>query len=257
MKQIWLYFSTRRRCLMKLSIAFKSMREKEQKTSFFPLIFSGFVIALVVMSYFFIPEVKSFIEQAYAVLTSDDTERIRNWVSTFGLWGPIVLIAAMVLQLFLMVIPSVIIMVIAVLAYGPWLGSFITIVGIFCSASVGYCVGDYLGDVGVEKLIGEKALQKIESFFKAYGLWTVIVFRASPFLSNDAISFVGGFVEMTYKRFIIATLLGSSPLLILVAVFGQSIDQLKPGLIVASIVSLLGLGVYIYMDKRKTKKRIV
>jgi uncharacterized membrane protein YdjX (TVP38/TMEM64 family) len=233
------------------------MREKEQKTSFIPLIISGVLLITILIAYFSIPEVRDFMKQAYAVLTSDDTERIQNWVATFGLWGPIVLIVAMVLQLFLMVIPSVIIMVIAVLAYGPWLGSLITMIGIFCSASVGYLVGDYLGDVGVEKLIGEKALNKIESFFKAYGLWTVIVFRASPFLSNDAISFVGGFVEMTYKRFIIATLLGSSPLLILVAVFGQSIDQLKPGLIVASIVSLIGLGVYIYMDKRKTKKRTI
>ena len=237
--------------------SFFNMREKEQKTSFIPLIISGVLLITILTAYFFIPEVRDFMKQAYAVLTSDDTERTQNWVATFGLWGPIVLIVAMVLQLFLMVIPSVIIMVIAVLAYGPWLGSLITIIGIFCSASVGYLVGDYLGDVGVEKLIGEKALNKIESFFKAYGLWTVIVFRASPFLSNDAISFVGGFVEMTYKRFIIATLLGSSPLLILVAVFGQSIDQLKPGLIVASIVSLIGLGVYIYMDKRKTKKRTI
>ncbi len=237
--------------------SFFNMREKEQKTSFIPLIISGVLLITILIAYFSIPEVRDFMKQAYAVLTSDDTERIQNWVATFGLWGPIVLIVAMVLQLFLMVIPSVIIMVIAVLAYGPWLGSLITMIGIFCSASVGYLVGDYLGDVGVEKLIGEKALNKIESFFKAYGLWTVIVFRASPFLSNDAISFVGGFVEMTYKRFIIATLLGSSPLLILVAVFGQSIDQLKPGLIVASIVSLIGLGVYIYMDKRKTKKRTI
>ncbi|WP_026905174.1 TVP38/TMEM64 family protein [Pedobacter glucosidilyticus] len=231
------------------------MKEKEQKTSFIPLIISGVVIAVILLCYFLIPEVRNFMKEAYTILTSDDTARIRNWVSTFGLWGPIVLILAMVIQLFLMVIPSVIIMVIAVLAYGPWLGSLITLAGIISAASIGYIVGDYLGDVGVEKLIGEKALQKIETFFKTYGLWTIIVFRASPFLSNDAISFVGGFVEMTYKRFIIATILGSAPLLILVAVFGQSIDQLKPGLIIASIISVIGLIIYIYMDKKKIKKK--
>ncbi|WP_304068040.1 TVP38/TMEM64 family protein [Pedobacter glucosidilyticus] len=231
------------------------MKEKEQKTSFIPLIISGVVIAVILLCYFLIPEVRNFMKEAYTILTSDDTARIRNWVSTFGLWGPIVLILAMVIQLFLMVIPSIIIMVIAVLAYGPWLGSLITLAGIISAASIGYIVGDYLGDVGVEKLIGEKALQKIETFFKAYGLWTIIVFRASPFLSNDAISFVGGFVEMTYKRFIIATILGSTPLLILVAVFGQSIDQLKPGLIIASVISVIGLIIYIYMDKKKIKRK--
>lgn len=62
----------------------------------------------------------------------------------------------MILQLFLLVIPSVLIMIIAVLAYGPLIGSFITLVGILISSSVGYTLGDYLGDVTIEKILGKK-----------------------------------------------------------------------------------------------------
>ncbi len=45
-----------------------------------------------------------------------------------------------------------------------------------------------------------------------YGFWAIIVTRINPFLSNDAISFVGGLLRMGYWKFIgaiyVETLIG-------------------------------------------------
>lgn len=224
------------------------------KKSKAPLIVSGIIIAVLVAAYFFIPGVQGFFIEAWNVLTSNDEQRITQWVSEFGWMGPTILILAMVAQMFLIVIPSVALMVVSILAYGPILGSLIIFAAIFTASSVGYFIGRYFGPVIVEKLIGPKNKSKIEDFIEDYGFWAVIVTRINPFLSNDAISFVGGILKMGYWRFIGATLVGIAPLTIFIAIIGKSTDGLKTGLLWGSIVSLIIFILYVWWDKKKRKK---
>ena len=219
-----------------------------------PLIVSGIIIAALIAAYFFIPGVREFFSNAWEVLTSNNEERITEWVSQFGWLGPTILILAMVAQMFLIVIPSVALMVVSILAYGPFFGSLIIFAAIFTASSVGYFIGRYFGPVIVQKLIGPKNENKIEDFIEDYGFWAVIVTRINPFLSNDAISFVGGILKMGYWRFIGATLVGIAPLTIFIAIIGKSTDGLKTGLLWGSIVSLVIFILYVWWDKKKRKK---
>ena len=231
-----------------------SVETTSVKKSKAPLIVSGIIIIGLVAAYFFIPGVRDFLTEAWTVLTSNDEERITNWVSDFGWMGPTMLILAMVAQMFLIVIPSVALMVVSILAYGPIFGSLIIFAAIFTASSVGYFIGRYFGPVIVEKLIGPSNKIKIEDFIEDYGFWAVIVTRINPFLSNDAISFVGGILKMGYWRFIGATLVGIAPLTIFIAIIGNSTDGLKTGLLWGSLVSLAIFILYVWWDKKKRKK---
>ncbi|APS39586.1 MULTISPECIES: TVP38/TMEM64 family protein [Salegentibacter] len=232
----------------------ESIETTSVKKSKAPLIVSGIIIAALIAAYFFIPGVREFFSNAWEVLTSNDEERITQWVSQFGWLGPTILILAMVAQMFLIVIPSVALMVVSILAYGPFFGSLIIFAAIFSASSVGYFIGRYFGPVIVQKLIGPKNENKIEDFIDDYGFWAVIVTRINPFLSNDAISFVGGILKMGYWRFIGATLVGIAPLTIFIAIIGKSTDGLKTGLLWGSIVSLVIFILYVWWDKKKRKK---
>ncbi|RFN59059.1 TVP38/TMEM64 family protein [Marixanthomonas ophiurae] len=216
-----------------------------------PLYVSIALVATLVICYFTIPSVEQFFTEAWNVLTSNDEKRIEEWVSGFGWLGPVVLVLAMVVQMFLIVIPSVALMVVSVLAYGPLWGSLIILLSVFTASSVGYAIGNYFGEILVEKIIGGKTEQKIEGFIEDYGFWAVVVTRINPFLSNDAISFVGGILNMGYWRFIGATMLGITPLTIFIAIVGQNTDSLKNGLLWGSLVCLVAFGVYVYWDKKK------
>ncbi|MDN3594130.1 TVP38/TMEM64 family protein [Zunongwangia endophytica] len=229
----------------------KSTSVSKSKT---PLYVSLALVAAIVASYFLIPSVQSFMDEAWNVLTSGDEKKISNWVDGFGWFGPLMLILAMIVQMFLIVIPSVALMVVSIIAYGPIWGSLIVFVAVFLASSIGYIIGRYFGPVIVEKLIGEKNEQKIADFIDDYGFWAVIVTRLNPFLSNDAISFVGGILKMTYWKFIGATLVGIAPLTIFIAILGRSTDQLKSGLLWGSLVSLALFGLYVFWDKKKRKK---
>jgi len=225
------------------------------KQSKLPLYISALIILALVLSYFFIPGVQDFLNEAWQVLTSDDNERIKAWVDKFGWFGPVVLVLAMTLQMFLLVIPTIALMVVSVLAYGPVMGSVIIFIAVFVASSVGYFIGRYFGPVIVEKLIGHKTEKKISDFIEDYGFWAVIVTRLNPFLSNDAISFVAGILKMGYWKFIGATLLGIAPLTLFIAVIGNSTDQLKSGLLWGSVVSLILFGLYVFWDRRKRNRK--
>jgi uncharacterized membrane protein YdjX (TVP38/TMEM64 family) len=214
----------------------------------------GIVLALVV-SYFLIPGVQNFLSEAWQVLTSDDEQQIKSWVGQFGWLGPVIIVLAMIAQMFLLVIPTPLLMVVSVLAYGPVFGSIIILAAVFCASSVGYFLGAYLGPPVVEKILGPKGEKQVEEFIADYGFWAVIVTRLAPFLSNDAISFVGGMLRMGYWRFIGATLIGITPLTIFVAWLGQDNERLKSGLIWASVISIVLFVAYVWWDKRRKKSK--
>lgn len=107
-----------------------ALSDAETKQSPWPLIISLCILALLLGCYFLWPAFQQFLNHAYQVLTSDDKQRITQWVSQFGAWGPLLIILAMIAQMFLFVIPSVLVMVVTILAYGPVWGTVLTIAGV-------------------------------------------------------------------------------------------------------------------------------
>jgi uncharacterized membrane protein YdjX (TVP38/TMEM64 family) len=219
-----------------------------------PFVISFSLLAIVVACYFIIPSFKSFINEGFDVLTSNDQARIQRWVSQFRLAGPVVLILVMILQMFLFVVPNVFVMMVAIISYGPLWGAVISFVGVFFSSSVGYSIGRYLGPVTVDKLLSKKAQLKTTEFVKNYGIPAIAITRICS-LSNDSLSIVAGLLRMNYKKYILATLSGISPLIILLAIYGRNGRILK-GLIWIAAASLIILVLYIIIDKRRKKREL-
>jgi uncharacterized membrane protein YdjX (TVP38/TMEM64 family) len=229
----------------------KQTEKKEDipKQTKLPLYISILLVASLVAAYFLSPAFQEFLREAYQVLTSDDKQKISAWVSRYDWWGPVIIVFAMIAQMFLLVIPTVLLMVISVVAYGPVWGTIIILLGIFAASSVGYLIGAFLGPVTISRLIGDKTEKKIAHYVEEYGFWAVIITRISPFLSNDAISFVGGLLRMGYLKFIGATLIGILPLALLIAYLGESNERLMNGLIWVSAISLVGFALYVVYDR--------
>lgn len=163
----------------------------------------------------------------------------------------------MVLQMFMFIIPSFLLMVVTIIAYGPWLGSGIILVAIFTASTIGYGVGVNFGTPVIQRILGEKTEKKITGFLEDYGFWAVIVTRVSPFLSNDAISIIAGMLRMGYWKFIASTMLGILPLTIIIAVLGQNNESMKTGLIWVGAISLLGFIGYVWWDRKRKNKESV
>lgn len=218
-----------------------------------PLIISAALLGIIVVCYFIIPSFQNFIKEAFDVFTSDDKERISKWVARFKLAGPVVLILIMVVQMFLFVVPNVIVMMVAILSYGPVWGAVISFLGVLASSSLGYVIGKYLGPVTVNKLMSENAQKKTSEFIKHYGVAAIAITRISS-LSNDSLSIVAGLLKMSYRKYILATLGGIAPLIILLSIYGNNGNILK-ALIWIAAVSLALLIIYIIIDKKRKSRK--
>ncbi|MFP4165252.1 MAG: TVP38/TMEM64 family protein, partial [Chitinispirillaceae bacterium] len=216
-----------------------------------PLAVTLFVFGGLLLSYLLIPQARQFTHKAWFVLTSEDRELIENWVSRFGVWGIAVMMLLFLLQMFAFVLPSWFLIIVSVLAYGPVGGGLVALAGISFAATVAYIIGRLFSRVTIQKMIGEQSERKMRFLLDRYGFWLVVIFRLAPFLSLDVISFVAGLTEMSYRRFMVATVLGISPLIVLIAILGETNERLFNGLIVATVVSIVGFVFYVWWDRKQ------
>ena len=226
-----------------------------KKQAIWSYVLSTIFIGSLVALYFLNDSVQTFFTEAWEVLRSNDENKISNWVDQFDYWGPLVIVAAMTMQMFLFVIPSFLLMVVAVLAYGPWAGSGIIFLAIFTASTIGYGLGFRFGTPVTDRILGKRTEKKVSVFLENYGFWAVIVTRISPFLSNDAISIIAGMLRMGYWRFIGSTLLGIAPLTLLTAFLGENTERLKTGLVWIGIVSILGFIGYVWWDRANKQRQ--
>lgn len=218
-----------------------------------PFLFSLAILAILGLCYWLIPSFQNGVKEAYEVLTSEDKLRIREWVSKFGLAGPLILILLMMAQMFLFVVPNVLVMIVAITCYGPVWGGLISLAGVYASSSLGYMIGRFIGPSIVNKFISVKVQEKISAFIKAYGVPAIAITRLSS-LSNDSLSFVTGILKMDYWKYILATLAGITPLIVLLAIYGGN-GKIEKALIWIAAISLVLLILYIIIDKRRKKRR--
>ncbi|GAA4319829.1 VTT domain-containing protein [Pontixanthobacter gangjinensis] len=211
-------------------------------------------VAGLLILYFAHSSFQEFLNETWDILWSNDEEKISAHFESFGFWGPVAIIIVMILQIFLVVFPSWLPMIVAVLAYGFWGGALISIAGVYCASTIAFYLGKWLGEDNLEKVMGKSKNKKVEYWVSEYGFWTIAIFRISPFLSNDAISIIAGMLSMKYRKFILATLTGIIPLSFAIAYFGQDTTSLKNGLYWIGGAGIVIYGLYVYIDYRKRKK---
>jgi uncharacterized membrane protein YdjX (TVP38/TMEM64 family) len=207
------------------------------------------ILAVAVGCYFLIPEFKEGVNEAFNTLTGDDQEKIQRWVKKFGILGPIVLILAMAFQMFLLIVPNILLFAIAIVCYGPVWGALICLIGVFASSSLGYFIGKKLGPSAIDRFVSQRIQNRIQVFIERYGVKAVAIFRLST-ISADSLGFIAGILEMSYKKYIIATMCGVAPLIVLVAIYGTN-GKLENALLWIGGISLTCLIVYFFLDKKR------
>jgi uncharacterized membrane protein YdjX (TVP38/TMEM64 family) len=210
------------------------------------------VIAALIASYFIFPAFQGGINEAFEVLTSKDNDRISTWVKQFGILGPIVLLFAMTVQMFMFVIPNILLFIIAIICYGPIWGSLICLTGVFTSSSLGYFIGRKLGSRAMNRFVSEKVQEKIGIFVKRYGFKAIAIARLSSLIS-DGLGFAAGILKMNYRKFILATMAGITPVVVLIAIYGRN-GKVERALIWIAGISLLLLVAYIFIDRRRQRQ---
>ncbi|MBF0485808.1 MAG: DedA family protein [Candidatus Omnitrophica bacterium] len=121
---------------------------------------------------------------------------------------------------------------------------------------VGYAIGRYAGlpvilKFGKYIFITPHHVQKAEDFAKKYGAWSVLIGRVLPVIPFKVFSIAAGLTCLPFPAFIIFTMIGVVPRLIILALFGAIVMQYtKPFFMVAAGIALVA-GLFFLWKKHR------
>ncbi len=151
-------------------------------------------------------------------------------------------------------IPAVVMYPIIGALINPWLGITLIFLGNLIGNSVNY----YQGKVIARAFVDDKKHLKILHRLDDDGAWSLLLIRLNPLTSFDAISYFAGALGMKYKKFLLATMVGITPLVISGTLAGdQFLEKFEFGF---EILVIFTIGYLIYtifesIRKRKLRKK--
>lgn len=162
-------------------------------------------------AYLLLSDLREEVNRVVGWLLRDDYEAVRAYILSFGLWAPVMSLALMLLQAIASPIPAFAVSIANGLAFGPWWGAVLSLVGRALAATLCFFIARALGRDAVETLVGRKAVRRSETWFEQWGTQTVLLTRLIPFFPFDLISYAAGLSRLRFDKFILATVIGETP----------------------------------------------
>lgn len=182
------------------------------------------------------------------MITNDLTalEAVQSLVSFLGesLWGPLIFILLYTIRP-LILFPATLLTLAGGFVFGPVLGVLYTVVASNVSSTLAYFVGRFFGTELIEDDGSDGLVQRYARRMRDNSFETVMIMRFI-FLPYDAVSYLSGFLRISYGPFILATALGSIPGTIAFVGFGASVESFS-GAVPQFNPLLLGISVVIFI----------
>lgn len=133
--------------------------------------------------------------------------------------------------------------------FGPWLGILYGGAGTVSSGLVMFLIGSRLGREALYRMLGERWRHGLESVRKR-GLLAVVTFRLLPIAPFTLVNLAAGASGIRFVDFLVGTLIGMLPGLVLLSVMGDRIIRIlsEPSagdiaILVLCVAALIGLAV--------------
>lgn len=151
-----------------------------------------------------------------------DVDLLVGALRRFGAaFGPAAAMAGFALALTLAV-PLTFLTLVALVAYGPWMGMACAMVGGLASAAISYGVGRALGREVVERLGGAR-INQISRKLAGSGLMAVVAVRLVPIAPFALINMVAGASHIRLRDLLLGTAIGMAPGTLAMAFFANQI----------------------------------
>jgi len=199
-------------------------------------------------------EMWSFREPMFEALRwFSDLNAVTLSIRGYGLWGPAVLFVLFILQTFIAFIPGQALMVSSGYIYGFTGGILITWISLVIGGQAAFWLARRYGRPFAEKWVSAPTLDRWDRSAAGQGIGFYVVTLVMPFFPNDAMCYVAGLGNMTFRRFLAANIIGRGIASFLTVVVGAYSDQI-PGLLWMAIIAFIVLGIIGWFVARQYSK---
>ncbi len=176
-----------------------------------------------------------------------DQEAFGAYLQSFGIWGPLVLWLAQLLQVFFAFIPGHVVLIAAGYVYGFALGLIFNITFTVAASQLAYLFARWAGRPLVYRLVDQKTVDYWERIANQRGVIFFTISFLLPIFPSDAMNFVAGLSGIDSRRFLVANFLGRFPsavLLTLIGAYGLDLSTVSWALIIVAYIMFFVLGHY-------------
>lgn len=138
-------------------------------------------------------------------------------------WTPLIVLVTYVV-LGMIAFPVTVLIAATAAVFGPWLGFVYALSGSILSAYAAYGVGRLAGRDLVRRYAG-RTVNRLSRRIARHGILTVVVLRVAPVAPFTLINLIAGASRVKAVDFLAGTLIGMTPGIIVMTVFGDKLAQ--------------------------------
>lgn len=178
-----------------------------------------------------------------------DLESVKAFILSFGALAPLIYIIMFTL-IPLTLFPDAVLAIASGTIFGVFWGTVYTMIGALCGASLSFFIARFLGREWVMKLVRHKA-EWFDEGVEKQGFLIILIMRLVPLIPFDIISYGAGLSKIKYSDFMIGSMLGIIPGVVIYVNLGdKALDVHSPAFII-SVALLIGLFSLSYLIKKK------
>lgn len=208
------------------------------------------VILLFVLSFFII---ESTVIKQYLL----NPLLLKEFILTWGFFGPLAIIILQIFQAMFSFIPSQLTTIIAGFVFGPVLGLIYSLIGAFLGSMFVFSLARKYGKTLALKFFEKKDLVHFNMLFRQHRLRALFLARVAPLFPNDLVSLGAGLTGIRLRDFNLISSLGFVVQMTILTYFGSELssERVNLSLILASLgVCLL---FFVVLFEKQIKRRLI
>jgi len=161
-------------------------------------------------------------------------------------WAPVAVVAVFVIG-GLIGFPVTVLIAATALSFGAWPGLAYAAIGSLASASITYALGSWLGTKPLRRFLGPR-LNRIRRAITRQGILAMTTIRLVPVAPYTVVNLVAGALGISFRDYLIGTILGLTPGLLAMTLLGDRIlrvvqnpSLLHIAILVALVIAWIGL----------------
>lgn len=191
----------------------------------------------------------------------NDYEKVRAWASESGLKGQLIYTFLVALQVIVAIIPGGPMEIGAGYAYGPILGTLLSLIGIVIGSILVYLLVKRFGRPFVSLFISEEKIDNLNLLKNPKRLNRIVfIVFLIPGTPKDLLTYAIGLTNMPLSTWLVLTTLARTPATFVSTYAGEAIlkgDYLQVSLLFLFVMglSLIGYRIFIKLNEKKEERK--
>lgn len=136
---------------------------------------------------------------------------LKSTVTSFGMLGPVLYSLMIFIAILIPPIPDVPFVAVGAATFNYYTSVIFGLLGYFFAATVNFYISRFLSERLLKYLTTKHDRTQITKFSRYINFKSLVFFRLVPGISFGLISYAAGFTKVQYRQYILATVLGTTP----------------------------------------------